>query len=85
MLIKSLIMRAWSALKDEMEKAKAVRHLRQMSDHYLRDIGISRDEIEGFVYGDLCRDPIPVPVPATVQRQRPANRNAPVPHYAKAA
>jgi len=38
-------------LRDWQAEREAVRHLREMNDHILRDIGIERHDIETVVHG----------------------------------
>lgn len=51
MLIISQIARAYDAVRTHFENAAAARDLHSMTDAQLRDMGISRDQIEHLVYG----------------------------------
>ena len=41
----------WEAVKYRNHQRRSVRHLRSMSDHTLKDLGIHRSEINSVVYG----------------------------------
>ncbi|MEM1300006.1 MAG: DUF1127 domain-containing protein [Pseudomonadota bacterium] len=51
MLIISQIARAYDAVRTHFENAAAARQLHAMTDYELRDIGMSRDQIDRLVYG----------------------------------
>jgi len=57
-------LREWQAERD------AIRHLRNMDDHFLRDIGIERRDIEAVVHGLVSERN------AEKTRQRPLRENA---------
>ena len=46
------LLRAW---RDAAQARAAARDLQQLSDHRLRDLGISRDQISSVVYSRLSR------------------------------
>jgi uncharacterized protein YjiS (DUF1127 family) len=47
-----LAFRAYEAVSDRNTRRASVRHLRSLSDHHLKDLGIDRSEILSVVYND---------------------------------
>lgn len=49
--IREALANAWANYQDWAEARRASRHLRHLDDRLLRDIGVSRSEINRMVYG----------------------------------
>jgi uncharacterized protein YjiS (DUF1127 family) len=49
--IREAMSSAWTAYQEWAEARRATRHLRHLDDRLLRDIGVSRSEINRMVFG----------------------------------
>lgn len=67
----TLLTKAVQAIAKSVEHAPAIRQLQAMSDRDLRDIGVSRAEIEAIVTGKTAR---PNVEPALIRPAGSANR-----------
>ncbi|MGI9406058.1 MAG: DUF1127 domain-containing protein [Hyphomicrobiaceae bacterium] len=52
-LIATAMMRMWNAHIERREQNRAIAHLHGLSDHHLKDIGVSRSEITAAVRGEI--------------------------------
>lgn len=78
MQILDLVTRAIGMARAHFERASAIRDLQSMSDHQLRDIGISRDQIDIFVRNGRMPEAVPQALGADLRVGAPANhRDAP--------
>ena len=71
--------------RKRVEMKRAAAHLRGMSDHHLKDIGLCRAEITAAVYGESerpapRRKTTPAAAPTRRRRQRPRFRGRDIPH-----